>query len=190
MEGSTDLAILRSLAKILDHPVREHLERPFVHYVLNQPRKAQEHFYGIRETKPDLVGIAIFDRLDVCLPSDPNLVQNMWRQRELENYFCSKDVILYWVNATAESNSDGPLFAREWVETMSGIITELESALKTLNKPSPWEKDIKVTDDFLDPLLKRFLISSSFQISCRRPIIMCLQNLSLPKISSLKYRRC
>ncbi len=156
LEGSTDLAILRSLAKILDHPVREHLERPFVHYVLNQPRKAQEHFYGIREAKPDLVGIAIFDRLEVSLPGDPNLIQSMWKQRELENYLCSKDVVLEWIKATAESNSDGPLFAREWVKIMTDIITELESALETLNKPSPWGKDIKVTDDFLDPLFEKF----------------------------------
>ena len=46
-----------------------------MHYVANQPRKAQDHFYGVREAKPDLVGIAIYDRLDQTPPTDPNLTQ-------------------------------------------------------------------------------------------------------------------
>ena len=49
------------------------LDCPYVHYVANQPRKAQDHFYGVREAKPDLVGIAIYDRLDQTPPSDPQL---------------------------------------------------------------------------------------------------------------------
>lgn len=156
LEGSTDLAILRSLAETLDHPAKKCLERPFVHYVLNQPKKAQEHFYGIREAKPDLVGIAVFDRLDSDLPSDPNLVQHMWKQRELENYLCNKEAILELTKTIANRNAEGPLFAAPWIDTMTTIIAELESALEMLNKPSPWGKDIKVTDDFLDPLFEKF----------------------------------
>ncbi len=156
LEGSTDLAILRSLAETLGHPAKKCLERPFVHYVLNQPKKAQEHFYGIREAKPDLVGIAVFDRLDSALPSDPNLAQHMWKQRELENYLCSKEAILELTKTIANRNAEGPLFAAPWIDTMTTIIAELESALEMLNKPSPWGKDIKVTDDFLDPLFEKF----------------------------------
>ena len=63
LEGSTDLAILQAFAKILDHPAREVLEQPFVHYVANQPPKARDHFFGLKEAKPDLVGIAIFDSI-------------------------------------------------------------------------------------------------------------------------------
>lgn len=37
LEGATDLAILRAFAGKLDHPARALLERPFVHYVANQP---------------------------------------------------------------------------------------------------------------------------------------------------------
>ena len=86
LEGATDLAILQALARRLDHPAQSVLERPFVHYVANQPTKAQEHFHALREAKPDLVGIAIYDRLDRELPPDPYLKQLMWSQRELENY--------------------------------------------------------------------------------------------------------
>jgi hypothetical protein len=51
LEGSTDLAILQALAKRLNHPVQPFLERPFVHYVANQPRKAQDHFHALREAR-------------------------------------------------------------------------------------------------------------------------------------------
>ena len=46
LEGSTDLAILKALAKRLDHSgAAEALARPYVHYVGNQPRAAQERFH-------------------------------------------------------------------------------------------------------------------------------------------------
>ncbi len=67
LEGSTDLAILRALAQTLDHPAKDILERPFVHYVQNQPQKARDHFYGLQEAKKDLVGVALFV---LTLPTD------------------------------------------------------------------------------------------------------------------------
>jgi hypothetical protein len=156
LEGSTDLAILRAFAKALDHPAQECLGRPFVHYVLNQPQKARDHFYGLREAKGDLAGIAIYDRLDRDLPTDPNLEQKMWQRREIENYLCSRDVLNKWARETAETESAGPLFAGQWESVMDETLTDLEKALETLGKPSPWSTDIKVTDDFLDPLFESF----------------------------------
>lgn len=156
LEGSTDLAILRALAGILGHPAVDALERPFVHYVANQPMKALAHFHGLREAKSDLTGIAIYDHLDQGLPSNPNMTQHMWKRREIENYLCSREVLLAWTRATAERESAGPLFAEQWAKPMEETITELESALDTLEKPSPWSAEIKVTDDFLDPLFDKF----------------------------------
>src|SRR5271168_578876 len=63
LEGATDLAILRVFAETLEHPAYDSLEQVFVHYVQNQPSKAQGHFRGLREGKSDLVGFALFDRL-------------------------------------------------------------------------------------------------------------------------------
>lgn len=156
LEGSTDLAILRAFAEVLKHPASEALERPFVHYVANQPMKALGHFYGLREAKPDLAGIAVYDHLDKALPSDPNLSQHMWRRREIENYLCSREVILAWTRGIAERETGGPLFAEPLWKLMDATVSELESALETLGKSSPWGSDIKVTDDFLDPLFAKF----------------------------------
>ncbi len=155
LEGSTDLAILLALARKLDHPAKELLESPYVHYVANQPKKAQEHFYGVREAKPDLVGVAIHDRLAQDLPRDPNLVQRMWKKREIENYLCNRAVLEAYAAAEG-TRQGGELFGSTWRTTMRETIDEIEKALAALGKPSPWSDDIKASDDFLDPLFKRF----------------------------------
>jgi energy-coupling factor transporter ATP-binding protein EcfA2 len=154
LEGSTDLAMLRAFASALNHPAGQFLERPFVHYVANQPRKAQEHFYALREAKRDLVGIAIYDRLEANLPDDPALVQKMWKRRELENYLCQRETLLAFAEYQG-CNQQGDLFVESWRMAMDEVIGEVESALRTLGK-DPWSADIKASDDFLDPLFRKF----------------------------------
>lgn len=155
LEGSTDLAILTAFARRLEHPAAALLDCPYVHYVANQPRKAQDHFYGVREAKPDLLGIAIYDRLDQTPPSDPNLTQLMWRQRELENYLCLRDVLLDFASAEGRRHQ-GDLFETHWHEQMTASIDEIEKALDTLGEPSPWGPDIKASSNFLDRVFKNF----------------------------------
>jgi hypothetical protein len=155
LEGSTDLAILRAFAERLGHPAGACLERPFVHYVANQPRKAQEHFYALREAKSDLAGHAIYDRLPQAPPEDPNLSQTMWRRRELENYLCQKETLLAYAEAQGRTQQ-GELFSSVWRDAMDASIAEIEKALETLGSPSPWGPDIKASDEFLDRLFPRF----------------------------------
>jgi len=154
LEGSTDLAMLRAFAIALEHPAREHLERPFVHYVANQPRKAQDHFHALCEAKPDLAGMAIYDRLDAKLPEDPKLVQRMWTRRELENYLCQRDALLDFAEFQGRKEK-GELFGAAWREAMNKAIQQVESALRILGK-DPWSADIKASDEFLVPLFKSF----------------------------------
>lgn len=154
LEGSTDLAILRKLAQRLNHPAYTYLERPFVHYVGNQPRKAQEHFYALREAKPDLVGMAIYDRLERGFPADPNLHQIMWQRREIENYLCQLETLLTFAVERGRQQQ-GELFAANWQAAMERAIINIENALRTLGK-EPWSADIKASDDFLEPLFREF----------------------------------
>lgn len=162
LEGSTDLAILRVFAETLEHPAEEHLRMPFVHYVANQPQAARHHFFGLREAKADLRGIAVFDRLERGVAGGSALEERMWARREIENYVCARDVLLAWAEAEARcpARSGGPLFESavrdRWVEAMETSIDEIEAALTTLRKPSPWSPDIKATDDFLDALFVKF----------------------------------
>jgi len=152
LEGSTDLSILRAFARKLEHAAMEALERPFVHYVQDQPRRARSHFFGLREAKRDLVGIAVFDRLSQDLQEHPSLVERMWTRREIENYLCDRQVLVSWIRDAARKEGIGELFQSAWASKMEEAIAEVEKAMETLGKGSPWSPDTKVTDDFLDPL--------------------------------------
>lgn len=154
LEGPTDLAMLHAFAATLNHRARRHLDRPFVHYVANQPRKAQEHFYALREAKSDLVGIAIYDRLETNPPHDPHLRQRMWKRRELENYLCRRETLLAYAEDRGR-RQQGPLFGGVWRQEMEKAIDAVETALRTLDK-DPWGADIKASDDFLLPLFRKF----------------------------------
>jgi len=78
LEGSTDLAILKAFAETLGHPARKMLDNPFVNYRFNQPSKVRENFYRLKDAKMDLVGIALFDRID-SLPQED---QQEFRQED------------------------------------------------------------------------------------------------------------
>ena len=154
LEGSTDLAILRAFADLLDHPAKDVLARPFVFYVTNQPGKARNHFYALREAKPDIQGIALYDRLDASLNSDPNLVQLSWYRREIENYLCHRETLLGWAEAMGRQYSE--LFVDPWRQVMIDAIGELTQALFSLGKPDPWNAELKVSNEFFEPLFRRF----------------------------------
>lgn len=164
LEGSTDLAILRTLAQRLGHQALRCLERPYVDYVnSNTPPSARERFFGLREARPNLVGFALFDRLDrpMQLQADPSALTEMcWSRREIENYLCTPDALVAWARSIAGSDVEDLFIVQEQArleEAMRNAILDTEGALKTLGKYVPWGPDIKATDDFLDPLIALFL---------------------------------
>ena len=144
LEGSTDLAILQSFAESLGHPASKVLEQPFVHYVANQPAKARDHFYGLREAKRNLAGIAIFDSIGQKLESEGPLSELQWRQREIENYLCFPETLLAYAR---ESKGEA---------AMNQAIDEVVGALKTLGRPDPFGPEIKASDDFLEPVFQKY----------------------------------
>jgi hypothetical protein len=159
LEGSTDLAILQAFAQILGHPAARVLERPFVHYLTtNLPARAREHFFGIREAKPDLVGFALFDRIEKPLDSGTPLTETMWQKREIENYLCMESVLLDYARHDQPDDLFGRAEAERRVQTMRDCIREVTIALQTLGRPDPWSADVKASDDFLNPLFDRFFL--------------------------------
>ena len=157
LEGSTDLAILKAFAQTLEHPAASVLERPFVHYLTtNLPNRAREHFYGIREAKPDLVGFALFDRIDKPLDTGKPLTETMWQKREIENYLCQESVLLAYARHDQPDDLFGRAEADRRVQTMRDCIQEVTVALQTLGRSDPWSADVKASDDFLNPLFERF----------------------------------
>ena len=158
LEGSTDLAILRAFARKLDHPAQIVLDAPFVHYVLNQPPQALHHFYGLREAKPDLKGFAVFDRLERGVPSGFGLPFVEWRRREIENYLCSREILLRYAEGMEPDDLIGRALRAERREKMTAAITKIEGALLTLGK-DPWSPDAKVSDEFFKPLFETYFAS-------------------------------
>jgi len=161
LEGSTDLAILRTFARLLGFAEAEGaLDRPFVHYTRNEPTSVKKHFWGLREAVPDLQGIAIFDRPDAPLPDDLGARGFMWKRREIENYLCYQETLEAYARAEVKEELPGPLFAsaraEKRVEAMRDAIVEVTQAMETLGKGSPWSPDTKVSDDFLDPLFRAY----------------------------------
>lgn len=168
VENATDLAMLQAFAKKLQHPAVEVLERPFVNYVAsNVPQKARDHFYGLHEAKTDLVGIAIFDRLEKSLPKNTPLQELMWQRREIENYFCTETVLLAW--AVGDSPSD--LFAIAEQErrgaAMRHAIDEVTHLL-AIDEKSPWSPDVKATDEVLDRIFRVFFRKMELPVLFRK----------------------
>jgi hypothetical protein len=160
LEGSTDLAILRAFAETLAHPVRESLERPFVHYVRNLPQRAREHFHGLREAKRDLVGFLLCDRLDRPLQPTSDLQERMWRRREIENYLCQPATLVAYAQSSAEPVAGGPLFeaseASHRRRVMQECIEDFVPRAALRDSADSWWANTKASDDFLDRLFATY----------------------------------
>lgn len=169
VEDATDLAILQAFAKLLKHPAQTCLDAPFVHYVAtNLPQRARDHFHGLREARPDLVGFALFDRLESELRDAAGLCERMWSRNEIENYFCTESVLL----AYAESKEPNDLFAlaenqQRW-QAMKEAISEVASALRTLRGQDPWSSDVKASDEVLAPVFRSFSAKLSIPLALRK----------------------
>ena len=103
------------------------------------------------------MGFALFDKLDKELHSSSQLTERMWQQREIENYLVTPEslkafVLLGLRNDDLIEQAEGV----QRLEVLNTCIDEIVNALKLTNKPDPWGAEIKVTDEFLDPLFKLY----------------------------------
>ena len=160
VEGSTGLAILQAFAQALKHPAAEHLELCFAHYIENQPERARAHFRGLREAKPDLIGIVLCDRLDKVLSPTVELQEKTWKRREIENYLCQPDTLVAYAEAGIKEESPGPLFDKTTSErrraAMEESIRDMVPPVALRNPSDPWWNDTKASTDFLDRLFDAF----------------------------------
>ena len=160
LEGATDLAILRALARTLNHPAAAELERPFTHYILNQPGKAHHHLQGLREAKPDLLGLAVMDNLGRDPQGSQQLPVIQWKKREIENYLCFPSVLEEYASRLSAERSYGPLFESVEVarfrSVMRRCVEERVPPVALRNPADRWWQTVKASDEFLDPVLESF----------------------------------
>lgn len=186
VEDSTDLRILKEFATLLNHPAENILNNCFVFYVgSNIPSKAREHFYGLKEAKPDLVGFALFDRLEKVLIDKGDLEERMWSKREIENYLASPAVLLRWVGNVGAVDLFSLADHELEVAAMKRAIQDVEQARRTLGQEA-WSDDIKASDDVLDPIFRRYFEILSQHIEFRKTSYSDLVRLMEPSEVSLE----
>jgi ABC-type transport system involved in cytochrome c biogenesis ATPase subunit len=180
LEGPSDLAILQTFARTLGHRAAAVLADPFVHYVAsNLPQKARDLFHGLREAKPDLVGIAIFDRIPSQLQADQPLRELMWSRRELENYFCGEATLLAYASEGCGDDLFSLAGADRRLRAMRKAIDEV-SRLLAIDELTPWSADVKATDQVLDRVFRLFFRELQLPVQFRKSDYHVLAGL-LPK---------
>ncbi len=144
LEGTTDLSFLQMFAKKLNHPVKNFLEKPFAYYVANQPQKAREHFFVLKDAFPEIKGIAIFDNLgEEKLKNFDNLIEIQWNRNEIENY-------LFLPETLERYFSNNPLF----LEIVKKIISREIPPAAIEDKNHIWWITTKISD-WLDNIFKK-----------------------------------
>ena len=162
LEGETDLSCLQAYARRIGHPVEGILDTTFVHYVGNRTDAVQRHFYGLREAKDNLIGFALFDRLEGQLPQSTSaLVFKMWTRREIENYLLpARSLLRYVESLAADRFAPGQLFSgtqrEQWDDTMRRILEDRVPPAALRNDDDPFWVNTKISDEFLDPVIDAF----------------------------------
>jgi ABC-type taurine transport system ATPase subunit len=159
LEGATDLRILQTFAKLLGHTKAiQALEKPFAHYVSNQPPNAHRHFFAVREAVPTLSGFALFDRLDrgILENKHPQLIQRMWERREIENYFAFPNVLQSYTGIGRSNDMFEIAEATRRKEVMDKLITRYFPPLALESTTNKWWLNTKLSDDVLDPLFEEY----------------------------------
>jgi len=108
----------------------------------------------------NLKGIAIFDRLDRNLPEQIKPFGYIWVKKEIENYFCCPETLLEYADDEGQEQNEIPLFSparsQERRRSMEEAIKKVSSALEVIGKGSPWDGNMKVSDDFLPAVFKSY----------------------------------
>jgi AAA15 family ATPase/GTPase len=151
VEGSTDIDNLEAFAKLLGHPIAGLLFEANVDPVAgNIPGEAFSRFQAIKLIEPSLRGICLFDRLNRNASEDDPMPVLQWKKREFENYFTTKEVLIRW--ATANANS---LFTSNYPEIIQSCIQDLTPPIY-LNDPNhSWWSDTKL-GDWAEEIFKEF----------------------------------
>jgi len=153
------IAFLQKLAERIKHDAHEVLraEVPVIYLGIDKPQEARDHFHGLQEEKPDLVGVAVFDRLDKELQNGSAHVERMWTPCKIENCLVTPESLRAFVQLRLR-NADlvDEAERKTRLEIFETCVNDLTHASKFMGKSDPWRPDIKVTDEFADPLFRLF----------------------------------
>jgi hypothetical protein len=163
VEGSTDIAILREWARILDHPARVTLtNRSFWKQLVWENRlhgrgiRAEDHYNGICMVREDLPGLIIIDGDNKnSVPETPitgrGLQRLKWRRYEIESYLVVPAALARFISKQV----GGDEAARLNIEDMMKYFEESypPAFLKNPLEDLPFLIGTKAREDLIPPIL-------------------------------------
>jgi len=151
LEGTTDISNLEAFALVLNHPVKGLIEVANVDPVEgNIPAEAFNRFQAIKLIEPQLIGLCIFDRIGRNPNSDDPIPVMEWKKRELENYFCTPEILVRWATLQADT-----LFTGNYPDTMQQVINDFTAPQYLRNRLDKWWNDEKLSD-WAENIFKEF----------------------------------
>lgn len=148
VESESDAKILAEWARILDHPARRFLDRPFVHWLRGRSlREAKAHFFAMQAVAPAARSLCLLDGDDRDEPDEETtragLVVLRWRRYEIENYLLQPAAVLRYVGLPLAAKVVDEEFRRH-VPPGTDPFGDHVSLVR-----------VKASDEFLTPLLER-----------------------------------
>jgi len=177
LEGRTDFRILSAFAEKMRHPAKDALSKSFCRFVgTDNPAAERAHFTGLREGKPDLLGVLLMDKLPKDEPP-AGLSEASWEKHEIENYLCHEEALLayaanYALNralgvgeSEAEDGAQKKLefswekYQQRYRSIMADEIKALDAALKHADSPGLFD-DQSIASKNLATLMSKFAESA------------------------------
>jgi len=156
LEGGLDLPILKKLAEKLKHPVFPYLDDCFYKTInTNDPPQARQHFSGLKDAKPDITGIAIYDHIQNPLNVLGGLHETMWIKNEIENYFYSQKILLSWAIGKVSQDLFGPTEATEREKAMRQALEDVLPGAARRDENDGYWSEVKASAE-IEKVIKAF----------------------------------
>lgn len=141
-EGTTDTSNLEAFARLLKHPIKGLIEEANVDLVEgNIPSEAFNRFSAVKLIEPNLKGLCLFDRIGRNNNVDDPMPVLEWSKRELENYFCTPEILIRWAKSKADT-----LFTSNYPEIMERCISDFTAPQYLKDRNEKWWENEKLSD--------------------------------------------
>lgn len=177
LEGSTDLNLLKAFCRVLNHPLLNYLDAPFVKEVYNDVNKAKKHFFTIKDAYPNVIGIGIFDNLGKPISSEKDFYIFMWERNEFENYIPLPDALINFFESQFNN-----LFDNLYLNSLKEIINEETPPAAINDKNHNFWKTTKISDDYLNRILEKFYSKHHLQRTLNKKDYYLLVEKSNPQL--------
>jgi len=180
VEGTTDLAMLKAFAKVLQHPVQEKLQQTFVVYMnTNDLSFCRKHFLGLKEAVPELQAVLLTDHLTTKPEMPPGLLHLEWKRNEIECYLPLPTVLYRYFSDNTEQRSE--LFTSETQALLQEIITQETAPAALVDPNHEFWKNEKLSDKWLSPILRKYYEAIRYPMELRKSDFYLLAELARPE---------